>query len=142
MVPSAWPEVVEVMVRHAARCLEVLTMSRAVPPMASSLQRPAASRVAPPERSAMPPRAEDDDSARRYARLLVSEIKLYHEAAVTEGRHGHNLVERLRSEIDRARQLYEERVPTEIRSRADHFGQELVRTLANGDPALLGASRT
>lgn len=142
VVPSAWPEVVEVMARHAARCLEVLTMSRAVPPIATAPTRPTAPRVTPPGRSAPTPRAEDDDSARRYARLLVSEIKLYHEAAVTEGRHGHNLADRLRSEIERARKLYEERVPIEIRNRADHFGQELVRTLANGDPALLGASRT
>jgi len=142
VVPSAWPEVVEVMARHAARCLEVLTMSRAVPPTATAPPPPAAPRVTPPEISAPTPRTEADDSARRYARLLVSEIKLYHEAAVTEGRHGHNLADRLRSEIDRARKLYEERVPIEIRNRADHFGQELVRTLANGDPALLGASPT
>lgn len=141
VVPSAWPEVVEVMARHAARCLEVLTMSRAVPPMAAAA-RPPGSRVTPPARSAPALRADDDESARRFARLLVSEIKLYHEAAVTEGRHGHNLAERLRSEIDRARTLYEERVPLELRSRTDHFGQELVRTLANGDPALLGASQT
>lgn len=142
VVPSAWPEVVEVMARHAARCLEVLTMSRAAAPIATAPLRPTAPRVAPPERSVPTPRAEDDESARRYARLLVSEIKLYHEVAVTEGRQGHNLADRLRSEIDRARTLYEERVPIEIRNRADHFGEELVRTLANGDPALLGASRT
>jgi len=142
VVPSAWPEVVEVMARHAARCLEVLTMSRAVPPIATAPPPPIGPRVTPPERSVTPPRTEDHESARRFARLLVSEIKLYHEAAVTEGRHGHNLADRLRTEIDRARKLYEERVPIEIRSRADYFGQELVRTLANGDPALLGASRT
>jgi len=141
-VPSAWPEVVEVLARHAARCLEVLTMSRTAPQTAAVPPKPPAPRTAAPERVAAAPRAEDDESARRYARLLVSEIKLYHEAAVTEGRHEHNLVERLGSEIERARKLYEERVPIEIRSRADHFGQELVRTLANGDPALLGASLT
>jgi hypothetical protein len=141
MVPSAWPEVVEVMARHAARCLEVLTMGRPAAPITAAAHQSAGARVTPPERGGTGGRAEDDESARRYARLLVSEIKLYHEAAVTEGQQGRNLADRLRSEIDRARTLYEQRVPTEVRSRADHFGQELVRTLANGDPALLGASR-
>jgi hypothetical protein len=142
VVPSAWPEVVEVLARHAARCLEVLTMSRAVVPVAAAPSGPTSSRVTPPARSAPALRPEDDDSARRYARLLVSEIKLYHEAAVNEGRDSHNLADRLRSEIARARKLYEDRVPEEIRNRADYFDLELVRTLANGDPALLGASRT
>ncbi|MCX6543096.1 MAG: hypothetical protein NTV05_01630 [Acidobacteria bacterium] len=139
-VPSAWPEVIEVLARHAARCLEVLTVSRGVSPAATAQPLPGGPRVAPADRSVPAPRAEDDESAHRYARLLVSEIKLYHEAAVTEGRQGHNLAERLRTEIDRARTLYEARVPIEIRTRTDHFGQELVRTLADGDPSLLGAS--
>jgi hypothetical protein len=82
--------------------------------------------------------AEEDASALRYARLLISEIKLYHEDAVNEGRRDANLLARLGQEIARARRLYEERVPAEVRGRADHFGQELVRTLANGDPRLLG----
>ena len=83
---------------------------------------------------------EDDGSARRYARLLVSEIKLYNEAAVRTGRERRDLLERLRPEIDRARRLYEERVPVSIGHRAVLFQQELVHTLAEGDPDLLGAS--
>ena len=141
-VPSAWPEVIEVLARHAARCLEVVTLSRAAAAVSTASASPHPSRpMGQPDRPAGTPRAEDDDSARRYARLLVSEIKLYHESAVTEGRQEHDLTERLRSEIDHARRLYEERVPVDIRSRTDHFDQELVRTLANGDPALLGPDR-
>jgi hypothetical protein len=83
---------------------------------------------------------EDDGSARRYARLLVSEIKLYNEAAVRTGRERRDLLERLRPEIDRARRLYEARVPLSIGHRATLFQQELVQTLAEGDPNLLGAS--
>jgi hypothetical protein len=141
-VPSAWPEAVELVARHAARCLEVLTMRRGVAPASAPRSSQPVTRPAAPERNTPAARAEDDDSAHRYARLLVSEIKLYHEAAVTQGRQDHNLAERLRTEIDRARTLYEERVPLQIRERADFFEQELVRTLANGDPSLLGASRT
>lgn len=77
-------------------------------------------------------------SARRYARLLVSEIKLYNEAAVQAGRSQRDLLERLQPEIDRARMLYEERVSASIAGRTQYFQQELVQTLAGGDPSLLG----
>ena len=41
VVPSAWPEVIEVLARHAARCLEVLTVQRL--PGLVRAQRPAGS---------------------------------------------------------------------------------------------------
>jgi hypothetical protein len=81
---------------------------------------------------------DDDQGARRYARLLVSEIKLYNEAAVRAGREKRDLLQRLRGEIDRAQRLYEERVPPAVGGRQAYFQQELVQTLADGDPALLG----
>ena len=83
--------------------------------------------------------SEEDSSARRYARLLVSEIKLYHEAAVVDGRRDRDLVSRLGGEITHARVMYEQRVPAHVRERADYFHDELVRTLANGDSSLLGS---
>lgn len=83
--------------------------------------------------------AEDPaQSARRFARLLVSEIKLYNEAAVREGRGQRDLAARLAPEIDRARRVYEERVPTTVPDRTRYFHQELVQTLAGGDATLLG----
>ena len=123
-VPSAWPEHVELLARHASRCLEALTARQSV--------RARAAAAAPD------PVQDDDESARRYARLLVSEIKLYHEATVDEGRRLRDLRSRLGSQIARARSLYEERVPPGVRTRADFFELELVRTLADGDAALLG----
>jgi hypothetical protein len=80
---------------------------------------------------------EDEASARRYARLLVSEIKLYHESAVLDGRRDRDLATRLGGEITRARVLYEQRVPPHVPQRADLFHDELVRTLADGDASLL-----
>jgi hypothetical protein len=82
--------------------------------------------------------ADDDTSARRYARLLVSEIKLYNEGAVRVGREKRDLLQRLRPEIERARRLYEERVPDAVGARGQYFQQELVQTLADGDAARLG----
>jgi hypothetical protein len=81
---------------------------------------------------------EAAQSARRYARLLVSEIKLYNEAAVREGRDQRDILRRLGPEVERARRLYEERVPSTVSGRAQHFYQELLQTLASGDPSLLG----
>ena len=140
-----WPDTLEVMARHSARCLEALTAFRAarvlterpdVPPGTASDQPDLAG-------SRSGGRADEDpedgsESARRYARLLVSEIKLYHEAAVIAGRRERDLATRLAAEIARARVLYEQRVAAAERQGTDYFQAELVRTLANGDANLLG----
>ena len=77
-------------------------------------------------------------AARRTARLLVSEIRLFHEPAVNEARKQGNLLSRLAPEIARARQAYNEQVPAGVRGETDFFHQELIRTLAGGDATLLG----
>jgi hypothetical protein len=78
--------------------------------------------------------------ARRFARLLVSEIKLYNEQKVNEGRAQGDIYERLRDDIERSRQMYEKRIAPPVAARYDYFHQELVNTLAEGDPTRLGAS--
>jgi hypothetical protein len=78
------------------------------------------------------------EDAKRFARLLVSEIKLYNEAQVSAGRENKDLYERLKDDIERSRRMYLERVPEHIHSTTNYFYEELVRTLANGDPVLLG----
>jgi hypothetical protein len=86
-------------------------------------------------------RAEGDErreEARRFAKLLVSEIKLYNERAVQEGREQGNLYERLKEDIDRSRQMYDERIPEDVRSNTNFFYEELVRTLADGRAESLG----
>jgi hypothetical protein len=81
---------------------------------------------------------DDERSARRYAKLLVSEIKLYNEGAVRVGCEKRDLLQRLKAEVDRARRLYEERVPSSVTERGTYFQQELVHTLAGGESAALG----
>lgn len=82
-------------------------------------------------------RAHND--AKRFARLLVSEIKLYNEAKVNEGRRNGDLYERLKEDIDRSRQMYEKRVQPSVASRYDYFYDELLHTLGEGDPDKLGS---
>lgn len=76
--------------------------------------------------------------ARRFARLLVSEIKLYNESTVEEARSTGNLYSRLQTDIDRSREMYNKRVKEDVSSSKDYFHEELVRILAGGDPKLLG----
>ena len=79
------------------------------------------------------------DEARRFARLLASEIKLYNEGAVREGREQGNLYFRLKDDIERGRRLYEERVPADVRGYGDYYYEELVDVLAEGRPEALGS---
>ncbi|MBI4485424.1 MAG: hypothetical protein HY655_05380 [Acidobacteria bacterium] len=132
-----WPNRVEILARFAARCLEAITAFNA----ARMLQeRPApggpAAGVAD-DRADIGDPSDADAAARRYARLLVSEIKLYHEPEVLAGRRQRDLATRLSAEIARARLLYQQRVPPHVGERTDYFRAELVRTLADGDASLL-----
>jgi hypothetical protein len=120
--PASWPEAVETLARHASTVLALLTAMRTSQALGLAGSNGEV----------------DEQSARRYARLLVSEIKLYNEAAVKTGRERRDLLTRLRPEIDRARRMYDERVASSVGDRAQYFQQELVQTLADGDPALLG----
>jgi len=82
--------------------------------------------------------AKKHDEARRFARLLVSEIKLYNEPKVDAGRKNRDLYERLKEDIDRSRQMYDERIPEDVRKTSNYFYDELVRILADGRAESLG----
>ena len=78
------------------------------------------------------------NDARRFARLLVSEIKLYNEKKVQEGRQARDLYERLREAIDRSREMYDKRVQPPVAAKFDYFHYELVNALADGEADRLG----
>lgn len=90
----------------------------------------------------MPARTPDEDrkheEAKRFARLLVSEIRLYNEQAVIEGRQTRDIYQRLKEDIDRSREMFEQRVPADVRGQSNYFFDELVRILADGDTDALG----
>ncbi len=133
---SRWPAVLEVLARHSSRVLEAMTVQRATG-LSPGKQVARASHTPFPD-PVVSGQSSDLDAARRYARLLVSEIRMHHEPLVDAGRRSRDLRLRLGGEIDRARRLYEARVPPAVRAQADYFEQELVRTLADGDRSLLG----
>jgi hypothetical protein len=82
--------------------------------------------------------AKKHDEARRFARLLVSEIKLYNESKVDQGRKNKDLYERLKEDIDRSRQMYDERIGEDVRKVSNYFYDELVRILADGNGDAMG----
>jgi hypothetical protein len=85
-----------------------------------------------------PEEAKAHEDAKRFARLIVSEIKLYNEAKVTEGRKAKDLHSRLKEDIERGRQMYHDRISPSLRNNTNYFHDELVRLLAGGDPSALG----
>lgn len=114
------------------------------PPAAETSAPPAAPRrrygadvELPVEVSSDEERRQHND-ARRFARLLVSEIKLYNEEKVLQGRAQSDLYPRLREYIDRSREMYAKRVKPEVAQKYDYFHHELINTLAEGDAARLG----
>lgn len=129
---DGWPDAVQILGRHASATAACITARKAAEAMRILQGEPA-------HQAAAAAGASDDmeQGARRYARLLVSEIKLYNEAAVRAGRQKRDLLQRLKPEIDRARRLYEERVSKAVSARDAYFQQELVQTLADGDPSLI-----
>ena len=82
--------------------------------------------AAPPERSA----------ARRYARLIATDIRLYNEEAVMLGRRNRDLGSRLTEQISRGREAFARRY-SELGPSGDEILQEaFVQVLAGGDSDL------
>lgn len=86
---------------------------------------------------------EEDDlhkKARRFAKLLVEEIKLYNQPRVEEGRQHKDLYDRLKVDIEKSRSTYDKRYAESAVASANYFTQELIRILADNDASLMGAS--
>jgi hypothetical protein len=88
--------------------------------------------------------APDDNEihqrARRFVSVRVAELSLYHAAKVREGRESRKLYDLFREEIDRARALFRTQFLEKSATMVDYLHEELVRTLAQGDPGRMGES--
>ena len=67
----------------------------------------------------------DYDEARRLARLILSDIIIYHAAKVEQGIRDNNFFDVLKGEIDEGRQYYDSRVPPRIRRDTEIFTETL-----------------
>jgi hypothetical protein len=152
----------QLLVRDAGWWLELLALRKAGGGAAASSaaeHSPADAMIAPPEKvveseiaanapAAVVPEAppatiapgdeEVHKKARRFAKLLVDEIKLYNQAKVNEGRQNRDLYERLREDIEKSRATYDKRYGQTPASQGDYFTLEVVRILADNDRGLMG----
>jgi hypothetical protein len=92
-----------------------------------------------PEAKPVPEEEKRHTDAKRFARLLVQEIKLYNEHHVKEGRLNCDLYLRLKREIDRSRDMYEGRISPIVSQKIDYFHDEIIRILGDNDPSTLGS---
>lgn len=150
---------VRVLVRSASSWLEIIALRKsggavadtAPPePVATAPSPVQPTPVAAPEPPPPPPAAapaasglspEDQEvhkKAKRFAKLLVDEIKLYNQAKVTEGRQNKDLYTRLKEDIDKSRATYDKRYGTTAAGSAGYFSAEVIRILADNDPSALG----
>jgi predicted Zn finger-like uncharacterized protein len=72
------------------------------------------------------PKVEEADpealeKARRFARIIVSDIALYNQEAVIEGLKNGTFYELLKVDVDEGRELYERRVPDVIKAKKDYY---------------------
>ncbi len=142
-VPSGRPADVVKSGPHpiAAAPATIASVPAAVPAPAPAAA-PAASRPAvqwPPVEGDAGVEAED---ARRYARLLMEEIVLYHADKVEDGRSHRDILARLGDELHQARVMYDRRVEPRIRATGEYFEEALLKILAAGDPQALGEPQT
>jgi len=145
---SPWQPAGLSLLAHAARLRLELSLSerkvaaQVAPAATPPSPAPAASAVAPRELSPAQPPAEQPsdprlDAAKRFARLVATDIRLYNEEAVVLGRRNGDLADRLDEPIALGQRSFTERFgdmgPTGTRL----LQQALVDVLAGGDPNLL-----
>jgi hypothetical protein len=131
-----------VLTRVAALWLEVTALRKTGAAPAEEAQAAAAAAGPAPSATPAPAPVEDElhRKAKRFAKLLVEEIKLYNQPRVAEGKHNRDLYERLREDIEKSRATYQKRYGETPVAAADYFNQELIRVLADNDVSLMGAS--
>jgi hypothetical protein len=105
------------------------------PPVAAPAPAPAA---ADSGAGLSPEDQELHKKAKRFAKLLVDEIKLYNQAKVTEGRQNKNLYSLLKEDIDKSRNTYDKRYGSTVAAGSGYFTAEVVRILADNDASALG----
>jgi hypothetical protein len=109
------------------------------PEAAAVIAPPEPVKVPPQETKPLPEEEKLHTEAKRFARLLVSEIKLYNEKHVIEGRGNRDLYLRLKRDIDRSREMYEKRISPIVSRKIDYFHDEIIRILGDNDPSSLGS---
>src|SRR5215831_3114722 len=137
----------QALTRFAAVWLELAALRKAGGPaieeapqaQPAAMAATAATAASSPAASAGSDEDELHKKARRFAKLLVEEIKLYNQPRVEEGRQHKDLYDRLKVDIEKSRSTYDKRYAESPVASANYFTQELIRILADNDVSLMGA---
>jgi len=84
----------------------------------------------PPVQTAAPRQSPAHEKAKRLARLIVSDIVLYNQAAVEEGVRNNTFSELLAHDIQEARTLYAQRVSEEVRNSTSYLEEAFSELIA------------
>jgi hypothetical protein len=135
---SPWlPEGLALLVGVAALRLEVNLAGRRAAATGTETASRTPAAAAAETREAEPPEVE---VARRYARLVATDIRLYNEEAVMLGRRNGDLAERLGEHIDRGKETFVRRHGDLGPAGIELLREAYVQVLAAGDAALIPAS--
>ena len=134
----------QALTRFAAVWLELAALRKTGGPATEEAPLPQPAAMAATAASSAPVSAPSDadelhKKARRFAKLLVEEIKLYNQPRVEEGRQHKDLYDRLKVDIEKSRSTYDKRYAESAVASANYFTQELIRILADNDVSLMGA---
>jgi len=129
----------------AAQAVEAAAMLTPTPaPGSIRVPEAAMAAAAPASVPAAPGIAAGDEEvhkkAKRFAKLLVDEIKLYNQGKVNEGRQNRDLYDRLKEDIEKSKATYDKRYGSTPAASANYFNDEIVRVLADNDAALMGGN--
>ncbi|HSA93431.1 MAG TPA: hypothetical protein VLE48_10500 [Terriglobales bacterium] len=147
------PSALHVLVRSTGQWLELLSLRKSAgagdagpaeapeappPPVAAPPPPPAPKAPAKEEPAISAGDQELHKKAKRKAKVLVEEIKLYNQSKVTEGRKHKDLYDRLKEDIEKSRAEYDKHFGKTAAAEANYFVKELVRILAENDESALG----
>ncbi len=134
------PAALELLAQAAGMSLETARTAEArTAGLVGIAPSPAPAKSAAPDWAGMPAAERQAHlRAQRFARVQVAEMRLYRPDAVASGRARRNLYDALPDAIDEAREAFRRSCIIPTPGMIDYLHEELVRTLANGDPAALG----
>ncbi|MBI5180387.1 MAG: response regulator, partial [Nitrospirae bacterium] len=77
------------------------------------------------------PLSLEHEKAKRFARIIISDISLYNQKAVEDGIKKNNFYEMLKAEIEEGRKLYEKRVSQDIIFAANYYDEMIEEFIKN-----------
>ncbi len=116
------------------------TQDRSTGPAAATGEEPGTDAGLAPATGGGTGEKPEHDAARRFARLVATDIRLYNEEAVMLGRKHRDLVKRLKDQLDQGSEAFQRRFPDIGPAGEEILRNAFVQVLAAGDRSLFSGS--